>query len=144
MTVDYNSLPQNSQNSASHPDQNQHNNSQNEFDKKDTEVAALLSADMKDEKYYQDKLKQAQNSPRYRGFVEANMENQRNPITGPIGLPEIKNQHKKQTLIKGLPVKGENEMAYQNSARSDELLYLGETSVVQKLKPANHAKAWYK
>merc|ERR1712159_251861 len=107
-------------------------------DKKDTEVAALLSADMKDEKYYQEKLKQAQNSPRYRGFVESNMEYQRNPISGPIGLPETKNMHKKQTLIKGLPVNDPNEKVHQNH-NHDELQYLGETSVVQRPKPANHA-----
>jgi hypothetical protein len=112
-------------------------------DKKDTEVAALLSADMKDEKYYQEKLKQAQNiaSPRYRGFVEANMEYQRNPIVGPIGLPDMQMQHKKQTLIKGKPVKPEAELIQtkQHPDMKDELLYLGEDSKVQKPKPANHA-----
>lgn len=113
--------------------------------KKDTEVAALLSADMKDEKYYENQVLKAQNSPRYRGFVETNMESQRVPKVGPIGLPETKPQHRRQTLIKGKPVNHGNSP--MNSPRAnDELLYLGEESVVQKPKPANHAnmaRQWF-
>lgn len=105
--------------------------------KKDTEVAALLSADMKDAQYYEDKLITEKNSPRYRGFVEANMEHYRSPRVGPIGLPEHKNMHRKQTLIKGQPVKPDAEAGIHNN--KSELLYLGDASVVQRPKEPNHA-----
>lgn len=105
----------------------------------DNEVAALLSADMKDEQYYTDQIQYPSHSPRYRGYVEANMEHQRDPKTGPIGLPDLKNQHKKQTLIKGKPVQNKGEKSPLVAGQKSELLYTGDESVVQRPKPANHA-----
>jgi len=102
----------------------------------DTEVGALLSADMRDEAYYTQKLHEteAMKSPRYRGFVEHDMEHQRNPRVGPIGVPDVQAQRKLQSLTRGRPVRPKNE---ETIANKDELLYLGEESKVQK--PQSHA-----
>lgn len=90
-----------------------------------TEVGALLSADMKTEDYYESKgpmpFAESMQSPRYRGFVEANMERERVPITGPIGLKDPKKAPKPQTLVKGKPVRNKEEKSGQ-----DQFLYEGD------------------
>jgi len=105
----------------------------------DTEVGALLSADMRDERYYEKKLQMAhaQKSPRYKGYVEHEMEMPTSPRTGPIGLPEMNAKKKPQTLQAGRPVRPTDEM--KNAGNSDELMYQGHHSLVQK--PESHAIA---
>lgn len=106
----------------------------------DTEVGALLSADMRDERYYETKLREAQlaqKSPRYRGYVEHEMENPTSPRVGPIGIPDINAKRKTQTLQAGRPVRPTTEA--KNAGGQDELLYQGQQSQVQK--PESHAIA---
>jgi len=95
---------------------------------------------MRDERYYEKKLQlaqSAQKSPRYRGYVEHEMETPTSPRTGPIGLPDINAKKKPQTLQAGKPVRPTEEP--KNAGNSDELMYQGQESLVQK--PESHAIA---